>query len=151
MKIKKIKENFEDMQLLLEDAYNSGFISEKKFNRYTETFVEASAKLDSMKQLKEENRQLKKSSDIRENGEETRNTMQPDTAEAPAWEPFEDEEEENHNHYIIENSINQMNQTLHNQDGNLPQAKESMQRFKEELEQEYDENEYNEENEYDRD
>ncbi len=94
MKIKKIKENFEDMQLLLEDAYNSGFISEKKFNRYTETFMEAAAKLDNMKQLKEENQQLKKSSEVRENTEETRNTTQPDTAEAPAWEPFEDEEED---------------------------------------------------------
>ena len=73
MKIKKIKENFEDMQLLLEDAYNSGFISEKKFNRYTETFMEAAAKLDNMKQLKEENQQLKKSSEVRENTEETRN------------------------------------------------------------------------------
>lgn len=63
MKIKKIKENFEDMQLLLEDAYNSGFISEKKFNRYTETFMEAAAKLDNMKQLKEENKKLKKQVD----------------------------------------------------------------------------------------
>lgn len=91
MKIKKIKENFEDMQLLLEDAYNSGLISEKKFNRYTETFVEAAAKLDNMKQLKEENQQLK---NVRENTEETRNTTQPDTAETPAWEPFENEEED---------------------------------------------------------
>lgn len=103
MKIKKIKENFEDMALLLSDAVDNGLISEKKYNRFTETFMEASAKLDNMKQLKEENRQLKKElSDIRENCEEI---SMPDTAEAPARDPFKDEKEELEQEYDEEDEL----------------------------------------------
>ena len=52
MKIKKIKENFEDMKILLSDAVDNGLISEKKYNRYTETLESAAEKLDELKALK---------------------------------------------------------------------------------------------------
>lgn len=52
MKNKKIKENFEDMALLLSDAVNNGLISEKKYNRFTEALESAIDKLDELKVLK---------------------------------------------------------------------------------------------------
>lgn len=52
MKIKKIKENFEDMALLLSDAVDNGLISEKKYNRFTEALESAADKLDELKVLK---------------------------------------------------------------------------------------------------
>ena len=52
MKIKKMKENFEDMKILLSDAVDNGLISEKKYNRYTETLESAAEKLDELKALK---------------------------------------------------------------------------------------------------
>lgn len=52
MKIKKMKENFEDMKMLLFEAVDNGLISEKKYNRYTETLESAAEKLDELKALK---------------------------------------------------------------------------------------------------
>ena len=52
MKIKKMKENFEDMKMLLFEAVDNGLISEKKYNRYTETLEAAADKLDELKALK---------------------------------------------------------------------------------------------------
>ena len=52
MKNKKIKENFEDMALLLSDAVDNGLISEKKYNRFTEALESATKKLDELKDLK---------------------------------------------------------------------------------------------------
>lgn len=52
MKNKKIKENFEDMKILLSDAVDNGLISEKKYNRFTEALESAAEKLDELKALK---------------------------------------------------------------------------------------------------
>lgn len=52
MKIKKMKENFEDMALLLSEAVDNGLISEKKYNRYTEALESAAKKLNELKDLK---------------------------------------------------------------------------------------------------
>ena len=52
MKNKKIKENFEDIKILLSDAVDNGLISEKKYNRFTEALESAAEKLDELKALK---------------------------------------------------------------------------------------------------
>ena len=52
MKIKKMKENFEDMKMLLFEAVDNGLISEKKYNRFTEALENAAEKLDELKDLK---------------------------------------------------------------------------------------------------
>lgn len=53
MKNKKIKENFEDMKILLSAAVDNGLIiSEKKYNRFTEALESAAEKLDELKALK---------------------------------------------------------------------------------------------------
>lgn len=52
MKIKKIKENFEDMAFLLSEALANDKISEKEYNRYVKTLESAADKLDELKVLK---------------------------------------------------------------------------------------------------